>query len=122
LTGSTGSEATSGDSPWKMPLLTCGPNDALVVAVETGVAPAAALLARAIPNACAASLPVAPAPEPPATAKNDAREHDRKRRHDDRPASPPQRGDGRKELPRHSFTPWVCSLCDDGVRSGAAQN
>jgi hypothetical protein len=39
------------------------------VAVDANPAPAAALLARAIPNACVLSFPVVPAPEPPATAK-----------------------------------------------------
>jgi hypothetical protein len=69
VTGSTGSEETAGDVPWKIPLLTCGPNEAVGVAVEANPAPAAALLARAIPNACVLSFPVVPAPEPPATAK-----------------------------------------------------
>src|SRR3954470_9590318 len=67
-TGNTGSEATSGEVPWKLPLITCGP----AVAVEASEVPVTdeepPLLARAIPKARVAFLLVVSPPELTATA------------------------------------------------------
>ena len=47
-TGSTGSESTSGEAPWNLPSITCGP--AVAVAATAAPPPTTpALLARAIP-------------------------------------------------------------------------
>ena len=97
-------------------MLTFGPNEALVVvAVEAASdVAAAALLARAIPNACVVSLPVVPAPEPPATANtmlaittgSDATTIVLRRRLN--------AATGGKSFRGIPSPPWVCSLCDDG--------
>src|SRR4051812_1190340 len=68
-TGSTGSEATSGEVPWNVPSITCGP----AVAVEASDVPLTddeepTLLARAIPKARVAFLLVVSPPELTATA------------------------------------------------------
>src|SRR5438105_15945172 len=67
-TGSTGSEATSGEVPWNLPSITCGP----AVAVEASDVPVTddepTLLARAIPKARVAFFPVVSPPELTATA------------------------------------------------------
>jgi len=63
-TGSTGSELTSGEVPWKSPWITCGPAVAVLAAVAAPARPVVPpeLLARAIPVRRVAPFPVVPEP------------------------------------------------------------
>jgi len=60
-TGSTCSELTAGETPWNVPITTCGPNVGVVAAAAANDV-TSALLARAMPTAWVAPLSPVPAP------------------------------------------------------------